>query len=87
MWPVDGGRRERRVLLPDADGRKHVKRFVADDDTRAAGARAARGHRCSILAAVPGAALAPTSIIARAASRRLLRDVTLPQAEVDRIVA
>ena len=91
MWPVDGvvGENGAFWMRYDRSARRLVRRFVADDATRAANrARlAAIGER--ILRAVPGTALASDQHYREAdIAIDFCEDVApLPRADVDRIVA
>ena len=90
-WPVDAvvGENGACYMHYDAGKRKLVKRFVADDDTRAAQRARLAVIGASILAAVPGAALASDQHYRESdLAIDFCEDVPpLPRAEVDRIVA
>jgi len=91
MWPVDAvvGENGACYMHYDAGKRKLVKRFVADDDTRAAQRARLAVIGASILAAIPGAALASDQHYRESdLAIDFCEDVPpLPRAEVDRIVA
>jgi len=90
-WPVDAvvGENGACYMHYDAGKRKLVKRFVADDDTRAAQRARLAVIGASILAAIPGAALASDQHYRESdLAIDFCEDVPpLPRAEVDRIVA
>jgi hypothetical protein len=91
MWPVDAvvGENGACYMRYDAARRKLVKRFVADDATRAQQRERLQSIGRAILAAVPGAALASDQHYRESdLAIDFCEDVPpLPRAEVDRIVA
>jgi len=91
MWPVDAvvGENGACYMRYDADRRTLVKRFMADDDARAAQRVRLALIGAAILAAVPGAALASDQHYRESdLAVDFCEDVPpLPRASVDRIVA
>jgi hypothetical protein len=91
QWPVDGVVGENGALYFRYDGkqRRLIKRFVADDATRAANRARLEALGRDILAAVPGTALASDQVYREAdLAVDFCEDVApLPPAAVDRIVA
>lgn len=91
MWPVDGvvGENGAFYFRYDERQRKLVKRFLAGAEERAENRRRLEAVRDTILAAVPGAALASDQLYREAdLAIDFCEDVPpLPRAEVDRIVA
>jgi HAD superfamily hydrolase (TIGR01484 family) len=91
MWPVDAvvGENGAFAMRYDATRRKLVRRFVADDATRAQNRARLAAIGAKILAAVPGAALASDQHYREAdLAIDFCEDVApLPRADVDRIVA
>ena len=90
MWPVDAvvGENGAFYFRYDETARKLVKRFLAGDAERAANRKRLETVRDTILAAVPGAALASDQLYREAdLAIDFCEDVIpLPRAEVDRIV-
>ncbi len=91
MWPVDGVVGENGALYfrYDEGARKLVKRFLVPTAERAANRKRLETVRDTILAAVPGAALASDQLYREAdLAIDFCEDVTpLPRGEVDRIFA
>jgi HAD superfamily hydrolase (TIGR01484 family) len=91
MWPVDAVVGENGALFMRYDATRHklVRRFIADDATRAANRAALAAVGAKILAAVPGAALASDQHYRETdLAIDFCEDVTpLARADVDRIVA
>jgi HAD superfamily hydrolase (TIGR01484 family) len=91
MWPVDAvvGENGAFYFRYDEAARKLVKRFLASDTERAGNRKRLEAVRDTILAAVPGAALASDQLYREAdLAVDFCEDVApLPRAEVDRIVA
>jgi HAD superfamily hydrolase (TIGR01484 family) len=91
MWPVDAvvGENGAFYMRYDAARRKLVKRFLVDDDARAADRTKLSAIGASILRAVPGAALASDQHYRESdLAIDFCEDVApLPRAQVDRIVA
>jgi HAD superfamily hydrolase (TIGR01484 family) len=91
MWPVDAVVGENGALFMRYDATRHklVRRFIADDATRAANRAALAAVGAKILAAVPGAALASDQRYRETdLAIDFCEDVTpLARADVDRIVA
>jgi HAD superfamily hydrolase (TIGR01484 family) len=91
MWPVDGVVGENGALYFRYDERAHklVKRFLVPDAERAANRKRLEGVRDTILAAVPGAALASDQLYREAdLAIDFCEDVApLPREAVARIVA
>jgi len=91
MWPVDAvvGENGAFYFRYDEAARKLVKRFLVPDAERAANRKRLEKVRDTILAAVPGAALASDQLYREAdLAIDFCEDVApLPRAEVDRIVA
>jgi hypothetical protein len=91
MWPVDAvvGENGAFAMRYDAAARRLVKRYVADDATRAANRARLAAIGARILAAVPGCALASDQLYREVdLAIDVCEDVPpLPRAAVDRIVA
>ncbi len=91
MWPVSGvvGENGAFWMRYDRSSRKLVKRFLAGDDERAANRARLERIGQTILAAVPGAALASDQRYRETDLAIDFREdvVPLPRAQVDRIVA
>ncbi len=90
LWPVDAvvGENGAFYFRYDAEKKKLIKRFMADDAERDENRRRLEKLRAEILAAVPGAAVASDQLYREAdLAIDFCEDVApLPQSDIDRIV-
>ena len=91
MWPVDAvvGENGALYMRYDAAGRRLVRRFAVDDETRRANRVRLAAIGAKILAAVPGTALASDQLYREAdLAVDFCEDVPpLPRTAIDRVVA